>query len=278
MGENIYYVYEWIRLDTNEPFYVGKGCGGRCYSFKGRNQYFNNMVNSSKNIPIAVNILHDNLDEQTAYDLECWYINEYKYIIGYNLVNINDGGEGGTLCGENHPNWGKHLSEETKKKMSDANKGENHPFYGKHHSEESKKKISENHADMSGTNNPMFGKNYRDFMTEEELKEHDRRISKANKGENHPLWGKHHSEETKKKMSDVKKGKNHPKATAVICLTTKRIFFTAKEGGEYYGCDGSSIIKCCKGRYKSCGKLPDGTKLVWRYLVWEHNKKFKIKG
>ena len=23
--ENIYYVYEWIRLDTNEPFYVGMG-------------------------------------------------------------------------------------------------------------------------------------------------------------------------------------------------------------------------------------------------------------
>lgn len=23
--ENIYYVYEWIRLDTNEVFYVGKG-------------------------------------------------------------------------------------------------------------------------------------------------------------------------------------------------------------------------------------------------------------
>lgn len=25
----IYYIYEWIRLDTNEPFYVGKGKGNR---------------------------------------------------------------------------------------------------------------------------------------------------------------------------------------------------------------------------------------------------------
>ena len=24
-----YYVYEWIRLDSNEPFYVGKGAGNR---------------------------------------------------------------------------------------------------------------------------------------------------------------------------------------------------------------------------------------------------------
>ena len=29
--EDKYYVYEWIRLDTNEPFYVGKGHGSRCY-------------------------------------------------------------------------------------------------------------------------------------------------------------------------------------------------------------------------------------------------------
>ena len=29
--ENNYYVYEWIRLDTNEPFYVGKGKNKRCY-------------------------------------------------------------------------------------------------------------------------------------------------------------------------------------------------------------------------------------------------------
>lgn len=32
---------------------------------------------------------------------------------------------------------------ETRKKLSDANKGENHPFYGKHLSEEIKKKISD---------------------------------------------------------------------------------------------------------------------------------------
>ena len=87
-----YYVYEWIRLDTNEPFYVGKGCGNRWKDLKrGDNRHFNNIV---KSIPTAVNILHDNLDEQTAFGLEVWYIREYRDIIGYNLVNILDGGEG----------------------------------------------------------------------------------------------------------------------------------------------------------------------------------------
>jgi len=44
---------------------------------------------------------------------------------------------------EKHPLYGKHHSEETKHKMSEAMKGENSPFYGKHFSEEHKRKISE---------------------------------------------------------------------------------------------------------------------------------------
>ena len=38
---------------------------------------------------------------------------------------------------------GKHHSEETKSKMSEAQKGEKNNFYGKHHSEETKSKMSE---------------------------------------------------------------------------------------------------------------------------------------
>lgn len=40
------------------------------------------------------------------------------------------------------------------KKMDDITK---HPMYGKHHSEESRKKMKEHHADFSGKNNPMYG-------------------------------------------------------------------------------------------------------------------------
>ena len=77
------------------------------------------------------------------------------------------------LRGENNPMYGKHYSEEERQKMSERMKGKNNPFYGKHHSEETKqkisiknsnpplerrKKISEHHADVSGENNPMYGK------------------------------------------------------------------------------------------------------------------------
>lgn len=91
---NQYYVYEWVRLDTNEPFYVGKGQGDRCYRKKrGNNQHFNNIV---KNIPTAVVILHEGLTEEQALEIECWYIHQYEFEWGYNLVNLTEGGEGVT--------------------------------------------------------------------------------------------------------------------------------------------------------------------------------------
>ena len=51
------------------------------------------------------------------------------------------------MKGKNNPMYGKHLSEETKRKIGEASKernaGENHPFYSKHHTEEAKRKISD---------------------------------------------------------------------------------------------------------------------------------------
>lgn len=110
-------------------------------------------------------------------------------------------------------------------------------------------------------------------------KNHSEKMKKY-KGENHHLWGKHLSEETRKKMSNSLKGKNvgidNHASKSVICLTTKRIFYTITEASKYYDCCRSSISLCCRGKLKSCGKY-QGQKLVWRFLVWEHNKKYRKK-
>ena len=87
----------------------------------------------------------------------------------------------------------------------------------------------------------------------------------------------HNTEEYKKKLSENHadfSGKNHPNAKSVICITTGRIFHTTTEGAEYYNCQTCHISACCKGKLKSSGKL-NGTKLVWRYLVWNHNKIYR---
>ena len=107
--------------------------------------------------------------------------------------------------------------------------------------------------------------------------------SEAFSGENHPFYGKHHSDETKQKISKANKGRKysdetkrkmghkrdkHPQARAVMCITTGEIFTTIEEGAEHYGIKSSSnITNCCKGKKKSCGKHPTTNEpLVWKYL------------
>jgi hypothetical protein len=78
---------------------------------------------------------------------------------------------------EKHPMYGKHPSEETRKKMSDAKKGEKNHNYGKHRSEETRKKMS---SAQKGEKNHNYGKH--------RLEETKRKISEANKGENGPNY------------------------------------------------------------------------------------------
>lgn len=73
-----------------------------------------------------------------------------------------------------------------------------------------------------------------------------------------------------------KYGKNNPTSKSVICITTKRIFFSINDGANYYRLKGGNITNCCQGKKKSAGKL-NGKKLVWRYLVWKHDKIYRIK-
>ena len=159
---NEYYVYEWIRLDTNEPFYVGKGKGDRwCKLDRGSNKHFNNIV---KNYPVAVVIIENNLDEKTAYEYEVYYINEYKNM-GLPLVNITDGGDGVTLVGEKNPMYGrpwwdentpKEKIEEWKKKI--ANYGEKNGNYGRPYTEEEIEKMKlAKKGKYLGKENPNYG-------------------------------------------------------------------------------------------------------------------------
>ena len=102
------------------------------------------------------------------------------------------------------PAWnkGKHLSEETRKKLSESRKG-------KHHSEETRKKLSE----------ATKGKH----RSEETRK----KISEAKKGENHPMFGKHLSEETRQKLSEANKGKH-------LSAEARKKIGEAKKGTNWY--------------------------------------------
>jgi len=131
--QKMYYVYSHLRKDTNEPFYVGKGKGKRCFSENARNLYWKKVANKAG---YEVKILVSNIDEELAFMAEAECIDLYKRI-GYKLTNMTDGGEGAS---------GYQHTEEHKEKMKGNELWKlvkTNGFKGKTHSDEQKAKWSE---------------------------------------------------------------------------------------------------------------------------------------
>jgi hypothetical protein len=107
------YVYRHIRLDKNEPFYIGVGTGRNYKRAKGkgntqRSGFWNRVANKTD---YEVEILMDNLTWLEACEKEKEFIKLYGRInLGTGtLVNMTDGGDG---------QYGHKKSPETIKKMS----------------------------------------------------------------------------------------------------------------------------------------------------------------
>lgn len=128
-------------------FYIGKGVGRRAYDMKMRNRYWKYVV-AKYGSPI-VEILANWKTEAEALSHEKLLISSFKDM-GFQLVNITDGGEGVSgykhtesalqkmrgRVGELSHMFGKPKSADVKLKISQANSG-------KIRTEEFKKKISE---------------------------------------------------------------------------------------------------------------------------------------
>jgi len=144
----------------------------------------------------SIELVEEVESAERAYELEIFYIQKYNTKVpnGYNLTDGGDGIFGWEAseeyrqeCSERvkllHKEkkvgmYGKTHSEETRKKMSDSSKGKPKPWLigrkvsdetkekirqinlGRILSEDTRKKISQNHYDISGKNNPMYGKKH----------------------------------------------------------------------------------------------------------------------
>ena len=88
------FVYRHIRLDKNEPFYIGISKDSyRPFNKKGRNKYWLRITNKTE---YKVDILFDDLSYDEAKNKEIEFIALYgrKDLKNGTLVNMTDGGEG----------------------------------------------------------------------------------------------------------------------------------------------------------------------------------------
>ena len=139
----MFYIYKHKRISDGSTFYIGKGTGDRLNSNKGRNTHWNRIV--KKDGGFDSEIIKDGLSEEDAFELEIKLISE----IGLdNLCNMTEGGSGGNTYTEetrlriSKQFTGRIVSDETRKKQSEAQTGKVGYWRGKKRPEHAKK-ISE---------------------------------------------------------------------------------------------------------------------------------------
>ena len=271
--DKIYGIIYKIKNKENNKYYIGQttsdmGFKGR-YRYSGEgiervykhnlkqkekgNSYNNYLLFSIEKYGFEAFEVDEEFDiaysKEELDELEIKYIKEFNCIIP-NGYNISYGGSSGkhsetTKQKLREINLGKHHTEESKKKMSEsrkgrvfseehrrrlseAEKGEKNHNYGKHLSEETKQKIREA---VSGENNPMYGKT----------------------GEQHPVYGLKHTEESKKKLSKSLKGKYTGEKAYWYGKErdeeTKQKISEAKKGKTLSEEHKSNISKSLKGKY-----------------------------
>lgn len=227
-------VYRHIRLDKNEPFYIGIGENEeRAYTKRSRNRHWKNIV---KNTPYEVQILFEDLSWEEVCKKEIEFIKLYgREDLGTGILcNMTNGGD--------RPPSAKGLkrSDEFKKKLSNSRKG---IIFTQEHiqrlrqlrkgcvsSEQTKKKLSEQRKGNKKTEEwkqkigisntgivrtqewiDNLKKNHKGNTDKKFSEEHKIKLSQStklqyqndptfNRGENNGFYGKTHSKETKEKM------------------------------------------------------------------------------
>lgn len=190
---NNYYVYAYMREDGTY-YYIGKG--------KGRRAYVKHGIGVPQNKSNII-FIEENMLEDDALQLEIDLIKQYgRKDIGTGILrNLTCGGDGSS--GYKHTEEYKDAASKRQMGVGNSMFGKPSPngMLGKTHTEETILKISNassgenNHwYGVTGENHPMFGRKH----TEEQ-----------NQKKSERMLGKPKTEEHKKKLSEIKKTEEH---------------------------------------------------------------------
>lgn len=226
-----HYIYRHIRLDKNEPFYIGQGKyllktgGKKGIYFRARVTHkLNNIWKSiTDKTDYKVEILFDNLTKEEVNIKEIELIKLYGKIFNNTgiLANFTDGGEGSS---------GFIPTAETRKKMSETQK---------------KRVFTTEHRERISIANT--GRKF-----SEERKQQMSDITKKYLEENiHPMLGKTHTVEVKNRLSEYGKLRTYGKANVtkkVIDTSTGKIYSCIKEVSDLFGKNYGTVKDWLSGR------------------------------
>lgn len=191
-------VYRHIRVDKNEPFYIGIGkTEKRAYEKIKRNQFWHNVIAKTD---YEVEILFDDLSWKEAGEKEKEFIKLYGKRDNNSgiLVNISDGGDG---------SLGFRHTKEAKKKIGEESRNRKRTP----RSAETKEKLRLANLGKVGNN---LGMKHTEAT---KLK-----LRLANLGKVGPNKGRVMSEETKRKISETKRLNPTPKRFIKLSEETKK--------------------------------------------------------
>lgn len=160
---------------------------------------------------------------------EVYYINLYDSLNKTVGYNMKHGGQNG----------GSFVSEEVRKKMSN-----------------SIKKFYEDNPHIKELRSINALRQWSNLETKKKII-----------GENNGMYGKHHTEEAKKKVSEANKGRPswRRNLTPVRCIDLNQVFDCCAEAGKYFGIQSGSVLQCCCGKRKTAG----GHR--WEFINLENN-------
>lgn len=200
-------VYQHIRLDTNEIFYIGIGNIKRPYIKINRSKWWKNIT---KKTDYKIEILYENLSWTNACNIEKELIQYYGRKDNNTgiLVNMTDGGEG---------SCGLIISEENKLKMSAFAKN-------RRWSKEERLKLSKAHIGYKHTD------------------EQKQKISKALKG----IKRSEETRNKMSKAQSLKKGLDRSHSSILLDINTGVYYYSCTEYSELYNIPKTTLINHIK--------------------------------
>ena len=146
---------------------------------------------------------------------------------------------------------------------SDWNKDWKHNVIGKFEDKQEALNIEEMFIWLFDSTNEGYNISTYDRSSYKRTDETRRKTSESMTGEKNPMYGKHHSEDTKRKMSEAHKGKIYANTKPILQFSKNgeliAEYSSLTEAERQTGCNNSHICECCKGERKSASGY------IWKY-------------